>query len=69
MGHVDGCTEPDCILCQWIIDAGIRFNDRIKEAIMASADAEGLTVRVELWLTPVSHSENRRLPMPLKYAP
>jgi len=68
MGHVDGCAEPECVICQWICDAMIRFNDRMKEAIIASAEAEALVVHVNLWLPPIPHRENRRLPMPLKYA-
>jgi hypothetical protein len=68
MGHVDGCAQPDCVICQWLIDAVIRFNDRMKQAIMASADADGLSITVDLWPPPISHRENRRLPMPLKYA-
>ena len=32
---MDGCNEPDCVICQWIADRIIKFNDDLKAAILA----------------------------------
>jgi hypothetical protein len=36
-GMMDGCNEPECVICQWIGERIIRFNDEMKAALMASA--------------------------------
>lgn len=46
--QVDGCNEPDCVICQWTGERIIRFNDEMKAAILASA--EDLTVEYRRWL-------------------
>jgi hypothetical protein len=35
MDHIDGCRDPDCIICQWIRESVIRFYDGMKAAIAA----------------------------------
>lgn len=30
-------TNPDCVICQWIGERIMRFNDEMKQAILASA--------------------------------
>lgn len=46
MSGINGCTDPDCIACQWVGEAIMRFNDRLKAAILvAAADLPPITVR------------------------
>lgn len=43
------CTEPDCVICQWIVERMIRFNDELKEAIVAMA-ADLPPITYKRWL-------------------
>jgi len=44
---IDGCNDPNCVICQWIGERIIRFNDEMKAAILASAPPP---IIYRLWL-------------------
>lgn len=44
---IDSCADPDCVVCQWIAERIIRFNNDLKQAILASAPPP---ITVKLWL-------------------